>query len=181
VTLGGETKAWKLVSIIGYVLLSSIAIIVVIVLVFVAATAISWYRDDQMNAERLKTLQSDGLLSCHVDRIVPMHSRDHDRLGTNHGIGFGGTSPTTVFRAFSLNGADPTTVMAAFTKCAQTNGWTLTQQSAKDLYTAGLKTFSGGWQASLLVVVSTRPAPLSIYRTDYPVVEINLSNNPERR
>jgi hypothetical protein len=66
----------------GYVLLSFIAIIVVVVLVFVAATAISWYRDDQMNAGRLKTLQSDGLLSCHVDRIVPLHSRDADRRGT---------------------------------------------------------------------------------------------------
>jgi hypothetical protein len=164
----------------GYVLLSFIAIIVVVVLVFVAATAISWYRDDQMNAGRLKTLQSDGLLSCQVDRIVPLHSRDADRRGTTYGIGFGGTSSTTVVRIFSLNGADPAAVMAAFSQCAQTNGWVLTHQAKKELYTMGVKAFDGGWQASVLVCVSTRPPPGTDY-TNYPVVEIHLDNNPERR
>jgi hypothetical protein len=148
--------------------------------VFVAAIAIRWHRDDQMNAERLKTLQSDGLLSCQVDRIVPLRSSDADRLGTTHGIGFGGTSPTTVTRSFSLNGADPTTVMAAFARCAQANGWTLTHQAAKESYIMGIKTFSGGWQASLLVSVSVRPPPGNS-PDNYPVVQVRLSNNPERR
>jgi hypothetical protein len=172
-------KAANLASLLGYGLLALLATLLVIVIGVVSVTAFRWRRDDQRNGLRLQTLQRDGLLGCRVEGITHLPAKDLDHLGSRHGIGFGGTSSNAVYRAFSLDKAGSAAVMEALTRCAQANGWSVIWQKAgPNAFFEGVKTFPGGWQASLLVDVVARPQP-GTDPAPYPIVEIRLGSNPE--
>ena len=143
-------------------------ILVVVVNIFV------WHRNDILNAQRLKLLQADSLLRCPVIKISPWHEKEEmiaDMVGTTHGIGFGGRSPTSVTRMFSLNGADSEDVIQSFAVCAQSSGWILTKRP--NLALSGTKSFPAGWTANLRIHVLNNP-PF----TNQPVVQVQLSTDP---
>lgn len=140
-------------------------------IIYIIILAISWTHSDNLNVQRLKVLQADGVLSCNIGQITASHTEDVNARGTTHGIGFGGTSPTVVSRDYYLNNADSKTVLDAFNACAQANGWK-TSPTPGEPGVQGEKTFSGGWQASLLITID-RLAP----HDKQPVVNIYIDTD----
>ena len=148
-------------------------IIILIIAGYIVSIAIHYHHADQVNAQRLKTLQSDGLLTCSLAPIAPANGNT-DACGSNHGIGFGGTSPTIVTRYFDLNGVDPDSAIVAFARCAQAGGWVVTSREEfkkQEIYLRGRKTCPGGWRADMFIALGWRPfAPAN----SPPVVQIQL-------
>jgi hypothetical protein len=144
------------------------------IIIVVAVNIIVSLHHDDVNARRLKILQSDTVLSCNVSRITPWHEREErnaDAAGTSSGIGFGGRSPTSVTRLFSLNGADPPNVIDALRVCAQSSGWTLVKQPGVALN--GTKSFPDGGAAYLKIYIGSQ-IPLA----DQPIVMVTLTAEP---
>jgi len=153
------------------IVLITIAGIVSLPILYIVILAISWLHSDHANAQRLKTLQADGILHCNVTQIAPWHGEDVDTAGGTHGIGFGGTSPTLVAREYYMNGADTKGVLNAFAGCAQADGWQMSQTFDNSSLQA-TKTFPGGWLATLLIAIE-KQAP----HNAQPVVEVQLETD----
>ena len=153
--------------------LAGIATLTIITIIIVAAILVAWWHADSINAERLKVLETDGILRCHADNVSPWREeeRNVDVAGTTHGIGWGGRAPTSVGRFFSLNGASAANALSAFTVCAQSSGWVLTKLPGVDLI--GTKSFPGGWTA-LLRVFLVKHSPI----TDQPLIQLSLTTDP---
>ena len=135
----------------------AVAWVVVVLAVFI----FSWHHSNHLNQQRLQTLQNDSILHCQVPQISAWHTEDVNVAGTTHGIGFGGTAPTSVTRDFNLNNANPISVISAFTACAQKDGWTLTQYSdfkRPEPYLEATKVFPGGWMATLGITTELNPS-----------------------
>jgi hypothetical protein len=144
------------------------------IIVVVAAIMIGWHHSDDLNAQRLKILQADGVLHCRAAKISPWHEKEEanaDLAGTTHGIGFGGRTLTSVTRLFSLNDADPANAINTFTVCAQSSGWML----AKRPYVAlsGIKSFPGGWKAYLSIYIEDHTPS-----ANQPIVQVDLKADP---
>ena len=145
-----------------------------LIITVVAATLIVLQHIDDLNAQRLKLLQADGILHCRVAKISPWHETEEinaDIAGTTHGTGFGGRTLTSVTRLFSLNGADPTNVLSAFKVCAQTSGWMLAKRPSAAL--SGTKSFRDGWTANLNIYMESH-TPFA----NQPIIQITLSTDP---
>jgi len=57
-------------------------------IIVVAAIVVAWWHADSVNAERLKVLETDGILLCHADNVSPWREeeeRNVDLAGTRHG------------------------------------------------------------------------------------------------
>lgn len=145
------------------------------VILAVAASAFLSYRhENRVNAQRLKILQADAILRCRVPGIGLWHEQEEisaDRVGSTHGIGFGGLTLTSVTRMFTLGNADPAAVKDRFRACAQSDGWVLSQHPYAAL--SGTKLFPGGWKARLNIYI-VRHAPFA----DVPLVQVDLSTDP---
>jgi hypothetical protein len=154
-------------------LLLVLAGIATLTIIIVAAPLVAWWHADSVNAERLKVLETDGILRCHADNVSPWREeeRNVDVAGTTHGIGWGGRASTSVGRYFSLNDASAANALSAFTVCAQSSGWVLTKLPGVDLI--GTKSFPGGWTA-LLRIFLVKQTPI----TDQPLIEVLLTTEP---
>ena len=156
--------------VIGTIVLSAAVALAIVVFI------VGWLRSDAINTRRLHELQSDSLLRCHVAEITPWHAEDSNEAGTTHGIGFGGTAPTAVARDYYLNSADPPSVMSTLVECAQHSGWKvsiLRGANKQDIVSVtGVKTFQGGWQATLDMGVE-RHAPFA----SQPIVQIAIQTD----
>jgi hypothetical protein len=97
------------------------------------------------NQHRLHVMQADPVLRCSVTGVTPWLTLDS--AGTTHGIGFGGTSPTTVSRILHLS-ASPAVVLRSYLQCALAAGWSASLQFGA---VNGTKTFERQWEASLFV------------------------------
>ena len=161
---------------IGRIVLGLAVALMIVVLLVIALFIAGWLHSDATNTERLHELQSDSLLRCHVSQITPWHAEDSNEVGTTHGIGFGGTAPTAVARDFYLNSADPPSVMSTLLACAQQSGWKMSilpGANQQDTVSAtGVKTFPGGWQATLDMGVE-RHAPFA----SQPIVQIVIQTD----
>lgn len=152
--------------------LGGVALYIIIVVV-ANLHLIAWWHSDQVNAQRLKVLQADGILHCSVPNIEAWREREEARAdmpGTTHGIGFGGRSPTVVHRMYRFQSADPNPVMDAFAACARSSGWTLSKQPHQTW--TGTKSFADGWTANLIIYVATIPPD------NQPTVQIDLRAAP---
>jgi hypothetical protein len=139
----------------------------------VAVNLIVWWYHDNLDVQRLRVLQADGIWQCEVATISPWHEREErsaDTAGSAHSVGFG-SYPTTVTRLFRLNGADPASVIQTFTECAQSRGWALTTRPGAAL--SGSKSFPGGWTAYLSIYIERRPSFV-----DQPIVQVSLLTEP---
>jgi hypothetical protein len=155
-------------------LLVVLAGIATFTIIIVAANIVAWSHADSVNAERLKVLETDGILRCHADSVSPWHEEEEinaDLAGTTHGIGFGGQTPTSVDRFFSLNSANAANAMGAFAVCAQSSGWALIKQPGAAL--SGTKSFPGGWTAYLRIYVLEH-SPIA----DQPLIQVDLITKP---
>jgi hypothetical protein len=123
------------------IVLIEVAIICVIIFVLIAAAFFKCENDDLLNAQRLKALQTDGILSCSIiDKLTPLSQFNRDHAGSHI---FGNYS-TEVYREFHINNVNLDSAKAAFAQCAQANGW-------NNLIMAHgfQKFFPGGWKATL--------------------------------
>ena len=156
-----------------FVLLLFAGVASYVVIVIVSSILVSW-RHDEINARRLKILQSDSILNCNVKKITPwreQEERNADAAGSTQGIGFGGRSDTSVTRLFSLNGSNPPDVIDAFRNCAQSSGWTLLKLPNSGLNAK--KSFPDGWTAVLMINISSH-SPFAAQ----PIVQVSLTAAP---
>lgn len=106
---------------------------------------------------RMDALRQDPLLRCSVSGATPWQASDI--AGTDHGIGFGGTLPTTVSRVYHLDAARADEVLDAFLACARDAGWRASRtpyRSRDTAWVTGTKAFPGGWTGYLRVSAGTR-------------------------
>lgn len=105
------------------------------------------------NAARLHVLRNDGLWRCPAAAGLTLDST-FQLVGSSNGIGFGGTTPTELHRLYRLDNADEGRVVAVLASCARASGWAVQERVlGADMFptATGTKSFSGGWQASILI------------------------------
>jgi hypothetical protein len=125
-----------------------------------------------INMQRLRSLQSDGVLHCPIAAVTPWRepedeSADEAGYGPHGAIFYLGFVPTAIERVFTIKNANAGSLISAFSQCAQANGWAVSSDVLSGV--SGRKSSPDGWNARLHVFYGT-----STPFIDQPYIQVHL-------